>query len=66
MYIMFIENNIEEGDNCYSEYSALGIDKTNTVYTTDRIKRSGSCYQDKEVKSFEYFSVLLKPSFNLR
>ncbi len=61
MYIIFVENNIKTGNECSSEYSAFGISKQNIVHTTDRIKRSGSCYQDKEVQSFEYFSALLKP-----
>ena len=66
MYVLLVENNIKEGDECYSEYSAFGIDKESTVYTTDRIKKSGSCYQDKDAKAFEYFSALLKPSVNIR
>lgn len=61
MYVLFIENNIETESKCISEYSAFGISKTNIVHTTDRIKKSGSCYQDKEVQSFEYFSTFLKP-----
>lgn len=66
MYILFVENNMETENKCFSEYSAFGISKQNIVHTTDRIKRSGSCYQDKEVQSFEYFSALLKPLTNIR
>jgi hypothetical protein len=61
MYVLFVENNIKKEDQCFSEYSAFGISRKNTVHVTDRIKRSGSCHQDKEAQSFEYFSALLKP-----
>ena len=66
MYILFIENNMKTENKCFSEYSAFGISKQNIVHATDRIKRSGSCNQDKEVQSFEYFSKLLKPLTSIR
>lgn len=66
MYILFIENNIKTENKCYSEYSAFGITKQNIINVTDRIKKSGSCYQDKEIQSFEYFSKLLKPLSSIR
>lgn len=61
MYILFIENNIKENDNCSSEYSAFGISKDKSIHVTNRIKRSGSCYQGKEQVDFEYFSAFLWP-----
>lgn len=60
MYILFIENNITTESSCMSEYTAIGISKTNELFVTDLIKRSGSCYQDKELSAFEYFSAKLK------
>jgi len=66
MYIFYVENNIKTDDKCFSEYSAFGISKQNIVHVTDRIKISGSCNQDKEVQSFEYFSTLLKPLTSTR
>jgi len=66
MYVLFVENNIKKGSKCFSEYSAFGISKQNIVHVTDRIKKSGSCYQDKEIQSFEYFSALLKPLNSIR
>lgn len=61
MYILFIENNLRENNNCSSEYSAFGIAKEKSIHVTQRIKRSGSCNQDKEIVDFEYFSALLRP-----
>jgi len=66
MYILFIENNIKTQDKCYSEYSAFGISRQNTINVTNRIKKSGSCYQDKEIQSFKYFSKFLKPLTSIR
>lgn len=59
-YILFIENNIKTASGCTSEYTAFGISKSNELLVTDLIKRSGSCYQDKELSSFEYYSARLK------
>ncbi|TEW51937.1 hypothetical protein [Psychromonas algicola] len=59
-YLFFIENNIDSNNinnsHCNSEYTAIGISQELAVYTTSLIKKSGSCYQDKELVSFEYFS----------
>lgn len=59
-YILFIESNNLTSDNCTSEYTAIGIDRDNKLLTTNIVKRSGSCNQEKELKSFEYFSHKLK------
>lgn len=60
VYILFIENNVTTSSGCSSEYTAVGISKDNKVLTTDLVKRNGSCYQDKEQISFEYFSAKIK------
>ncbi|BFM15604.1 hypothetical protein R50073_17870 [Maricurvus nonylphenolicus] len=59
MYVFFIENNITSENRCYSEYTAVGITNANELYTTDRVKRSGSCNASKEQHEFEYFAEKL-------
>lgn len=59
-YIVFAENNHGDASECFSEYTAFSVSKSGSINTTDRVKKSGSCYQDKELMSFEYFSGLLK------
>jgi hypothetical protein len=56
MYLMFIENNINEGDKCRSEYTAIGVNNAGALLFSKKIKRSSSCFQSKENVSFEYFS----------
>ena len=60
-YILFVEKNHQEGDSCYSEHTAIAIDKSQQLLTTPIIKKSGSCFQSQELKAFEYFSQKLKP-----
>ncbi len=61
MYVLLVENNMEKGNNCHSEYTAVGVNNNGDLFTTARVKRSSACYQGKEAKSFEYFSSFLKP-----
>ena len=61
-YILFIEKNHQEEDECYSENTAIGISKNQQLLTTPIIKKSGSCYQFQEVGAFEYFSTKLTNS----
>ncbi len=61
MYVLFIESNTEENNDCRSEYSAVGVNNDGKLFVTDKVKRSSSCHQGKESKSFEYFSSFLKP-----
>lgn len=58
-YIVFIENNLIKGDSCTSEYTAVGIGKNDTLFTSELIKRSGSCLQGKELNAFKYYSAKL-------
>lgn len=55
-YIAFIENNHDDLSTCYSEYTAIKIGKDNNITISPLIKKSGSCFQGKEIKDFEYFS----------
>ena len=55
-YLFFVENNLGNIEDCHSEYTAIGVSKELIISTTDFIKNSGSCYQDKDLLSFEYFS----------
>lgn len=64
-YILFVEKNHQEGDSCYSEYTAIAIDKKQQLLTTSIIKKSGSCFQSQELNAFEYFSQKLKPKKNV-
>lgn len=59
-YMLFVENNHTKNDNCFSEYTAFNVAENGVVSTTNLIKKSGSCYQDKELMAFEYFSSKLK------
>ncbi len=59
-YILFVEKNHQEEDSCYSEHTAIAIDKNQQLLTTPIIKKSGSCFQSKELSAFEYFSQKLK------
>jgi hypothetical protein len=59
-YILFVEKNHPKGDSCYSEHTAIAIDKNQQLLTTPIIKKSGSCFQSKELSAFEYFSQNLK------
>ena len=59
-YILFVEKNHQEGDGCYSEHTAIAIDKNQRLLTTPIIKKSGSCFQSQELNAFEYFSKKLK------
>lgn len=59
-YILFVEKNHQEGDSCYSEHTAIAIDKNQHLLTTPIIKKSGSCFQSQELNAFEYFSKKLK------
>jgi len=59
MYVMFIENNIKEGDKCRSEYTAVGVNNNGALFFTSKVKRSSSCFQSKENISFEYFSKFM-------
>lgn len=58
-YIVFVENNHTDVDECFSEYTAFKVDKTGKVKVPDLIKKSGSCFQSRESKDFEYFSSKL-------
>ena len=60
-YVFFVENNYPDEDGCSSEYTAMGLSKDMTLYTTEIVKSSQSCNQDQEIQSFEYFSAKLKP-----
>lgn len=64
MYIVLIENNIEENNRCTSEYTAVGVNKSNEVFITERINNSGSCNQGKDPSALASFSVKLKPLIN--
>ena len=55
-YLFFVENNLGNIEHCHSEYTAIGVSKELIISTTDFIKNSGRCYQDKDLVSFEYFS----------
>ncbi len=59
-YILFVENNHTNNDTCFSEYTAFNVAESGVVSTTKLIKKSGSCFQDKELMAFEYFSSKLK------
>ena len=59
-YILFVEKNHQEEDSCYSEHTAIAIDKNQQLLTTPIIKKSGSCFQSQELNAFEYFSKKLK------
>lgn len=59
-YIAFIENNINNLDGCTSEYTAIAIGKDGSLFSSDLVKRSGSCHQGKEPKAFQYYSLKLK------
>ena len=59
-YILFVEKNHQEEDSCYSEHTAIAIDKNQRLLTTPIIKKSGSCFQSQELHAFEYFSKKLK------
>lgn len=59
-YILFVEKNHQEDDSCYSEHTAIAIDKNQRLLTTPIIKKSGSCFQSQELHAFEYFSKKLK------
>lgn len=60
-YVFFVENNYIAESGCSSEYTAMGLSKDMTFYTTEMVKNSRSCNRDQEVGSFEYFSAMLKP-----
>lgn len=64
-YILFVEKNHQEGDSCYSEHTAIAVDKNQQLLTTPIIKKSGSCFQSQELNTFEYFSQKLKPKKNV-
>ncbi len=55
-YIAFIENNHVDQPRCYSEYTAIKVDSKNNIVVSPLVKRSGSCFQGKEMKDFQYFS----------
>jgi len=59
-YVFFLESNQVDGEDCTSEYTALGISNDGDLYVTDFIKNSGSCYQNQEQNAFEYFSAKLQ------
>ncbi|WP_344800269.1 hypothetical protein [Litoribacillus peritrichatus] len=59
MYIFFVENNLKLGNSCKSEYTAMGVTKTNEVRATRVIKKSSSCYQAREIQAYQYFSTKL-------
>lgn len=64
-YILFVEKNHQERDSCYSEHTAIAIDKNQHLLTTPIIKKSGSCFQSQELNAFEYFSQKLKTKKNV-
>lgn len=56
-YILFVENNHVDVDECYSEYTAFKVEKNGNIKISPLIKKSGSCFQGREIKDFEYFSA---------
>lgn len=64
MYLMFIENNLEEDGKCKSEYTAIGVNNDGAIFLTSKVKRSSSCFQAKENIAFEYFSKHMNENIN--
>lgn len=64
-YIFFIESNAHSDGECSSEYTAIGLSKPGDLFTTDRIKTSRSCFQERELHDYEYFATKLKPHISV-
>lgn len=58
-YVFIVENNMNDGAKCRSQYTAMGVGRQGDIKFSKHVKQSLTCNQSFDQHAFEYFAAKL-------